>query len=265
MIFARLKMRGNQMARQSLDGKTALITGSAVRIGREIALSLAQRGVNVIIHYNRSAEHADELALELNRAGVKSWTVQADLSQSDSFQTLIKRSLGLSGSLDILVNNASVFTKSTVEDLTLEDLIKNIEINAWAPFSLSRSYAHEIKQGCIINLLDQRVFSFDMDHTGYILSKHVLTALTKITALAYAPHIRVNGIAPGLILPPPGESISYLANRSRTVPLNKYGNPSDIGETAVFLASNEFITGEIINIDGGRHLRENYLPQQQNI
>ncbi len=252
------------MGRQSLDGKTALITGSAVRIGREIALSLAQRGVNVIIHYNRSAEHAGELAFELKRTGVKSWTVQADLSSPDSFQTLIKDSLDYSGSLDIMVNNASIFTKSTVEDLTLEDLIKNIEINAWAPFSLSRSYAREIKQGCIINLLDQRVFSFDMDHTGYILSKHVLSALTKITALAYAPHIRVNGIAPGLILPPPGESISYLKNRSRTVPLNRYGDPSDIGETAVFLASNEYITGEIINIDGGRHLRENYLPQQQN-
>lgn len=188
------------MGKKSLDGKTALITGSAVRIGREIALSLAERGVNIIIHYHSSKRHADELSSELDRMGVRSWSIQADLSRFES-DKLIEQCLELSGSLDILVNNASIFTKSTIDDLTLADLVKNIEINAWAPFSLSRAYAHKIKRGCIINLLDQRITSYDLNHTGYILSKHVLTALTRITALAYAPEIRVNGIAPGLILP----------------------------------------------------------------
>jgi pteridine reductase len=249
------------MGKKSLDGKTALITGSAVRIGREIALSLAERGVNIIIHYHSSKRHTDELSSELDRMGVRSWSIQADLSRFES-DKLIEQSLELSGSLGILVNNASIFTKSTIDDLTLADLVNNIEINAWAPFSLSRAYAREIKRGCIINLLDQRITSYDLNHTGYILSKHVLTALTRITALAYAPEIRVNGIAPGLILPPPGEPMSYLEKLSGTIPLKRHGNPGNIGEAAVFLASNEFITGEIIFVDGGRHLRETYLPDK---
>lgn len=244
------------MGIHSLDGKTALVTGSAVRIGKEIALSLAERGVNIIIHYNKSRAQAEELSFELTKMGVRSWLLSSDFTQQNNLDNLIEKSLKLSGNLDFLINNASIFPKSNLNDLTLEDLFTNIKVNAWAPFSLSRSYAKQIKQGCIINILDQRITSFDWSHTGYILSKHILTELTRITATAYAPSIRVNGIAPGLILPPVGKPESFLESLTDTLPLKRHGNPRDIGETVVFLASNDFITGEVVFVDGGRHLKE---------
>ena len=251
-----MRADGEEMAQLDLAGKTALITGAAVRIGKEISLALAQKGVHIVIHYNRSENHARELSAELTRKGVSSWIVQADFSDNDSFDLLIQKSSSFTGSLDILINNASIFPRSSLEELTKEALFTNIDINAWAPFALSRSFRNHVKQGSIINILDQRISSFDMTHVAYILSKHVLAALTRMTALSYAPDIRVNGIAPGLILPPPGESIAYLERLSGTVPLKQHGDAGDIADAAVYLASSTYLTGEILFVDGGRHLRE---------
>jgi NAD(P)-dependent dehydrogenase (short-subunit alcohol dehydrogenase family) len=245
------------MAQQrSSNGKTALITGGAKRIGRETALTLAEEGINVVIHYNRADDEASALAQELERKGVKAWTVQADFRRPDEYQTLIERALQAAGGLDILINNASMFPPEALNDLTWQGLSANMEVNAWVPFLLSRTFAQRIGRGKIVNLHDSRLKDNDWTHIGYILSKHVLAAMTKMMALEFAPDITVNAVAPGLILPPPGKDESYIKNLVHTVPLQRHGGPQDIADAIAFLVKSEFITGEVIYVDGGRHLHE---------
>ena len=239
-----------------LKGKTALVTGGAKRIGRETALALASRGINVIIHFNRSESEALQLAAELKQAGVHAWTIQADFSRPDEYQNLIERAQQLAGSMDILVNNASIFPTDKLADLTWARLTTNIEVNAWVPFVLSRAFAQRVGRGKIVNLHDSRLKGYDWTHVGYILSKHVLAAMTQMMALEFAPDITVNAVAPGLILPPPGKDESYIENLVHTVPLKRHGGPQDIAEAIAFLVESDFITGNVIYVDGGRHLRE---------
>jgi NAD(P)-dependent dehydrogenase (short-subunit alcohol dehydrogenase family) len=244
------------MGRVSLIGKTALITGASKRIGRETALSLADEGVNIAVHFRSSDKDACELCGELSELGVKSWTIQADFTRQEDYETLIERTLIAAGSLDILANNASEFPSDTLEDIMLDGFMSNMQVNAWAPFILCRAFKYQVGHGKIINLLDSRINGYDWNHTGYILSKHVLSVLTRMMALQYAPDITVNAVAPGLILPPPGKDESYLEKLKDTVPLKRHGDPDDIADAIVFLAKSDFITGEVIYVDGGRHLKE---------
>src|ERR1043166_3421706 len=239
-----------------LKGKTALVTGGAKRIGRETALALANRGINVISHVSRSESEALQLAAELKQAGVHAWTIQADFSRPDEYQNLIERAQQLAGSMDILVNNASIFPTDKLADLTWARLTTNIEVNAWVPFVLSRAFAQRVGRGKIVNLHDSRLKGYDWTHVGYILSKHVLAAMTQMMALEFAPDITVNAVAPGLILPPPGKDESYIKNLVHTVPLKRHGGPQDIAEAIAFLVESDFITGTVIYVDGGRHLHE---------
>lgn len=240
---------------QTLQGRTALITGGSKRIGRETALALAEQGANLIIHFNRSDREALRLAEELERKGVRAWTVQADFRCPDEYRTLIARARTLSGKLDILINNASMFPSETLAELAWTGFSADMEVNAWVPLTLSRDFAKESGQGSIINLHDTHLEGFDFRHAGYILSKHVLAELTRMMALAFAPNITVNAVAPGLILPPPGAAESYLETHSRDLPLQKHGGTKDIAEAIVFLLRSDFITGQVIYVDGGRHLQ----------
>jgi pteridine reductase len=249
-------LKAGQMSESKLKGRTALVTGASKRIGRAISLALAEEGAGVIVHYNRSATDAFDLTREIKSLDVPAWAVQADFNEPEEYGSLISSALGVAGQIDILVNNASSFPQSTLNDLDFPSLVGSLEADAWAPFVLSRDFARIVGRGKIINLLDSRISGFDLKHVGYILAKHVLAAFTRMTALEYAPNITVNGIAPGLILPPPGENESYLDALAHTVPLERHGDPSDIAQAAVFLAKSEFITGQTIFVDGGRHLRE---------
>ncbi|MHB9105889.1 MAG: SDR family oxidoreductase [Armatimonadota bacterium] len=241
---------------KSLSGTTALITGAAKRIGRAIALTLANEGVNIVVHYNRSDDEAEDLRRELADLGVKSWAVRADFAQPTEYVSLLDRALEAAGSLDILVNNASIFPPEKLDEMTLESLNLNIEVNAWVPFQLSRDFAQKVGKGSIVNLIDSRTRGYDWNHTGYILSKHVLGVMTRMLALKYAPDVTVNGISPGLILPPPGQDQSYLDKLVHTVPLKRHGDAQDIADAALYLLKSNFLTGEVIYVDGGRHLLE---------
>ena len=244
------------MNSEQLAGKTALITGAAKRIGRETALSLAGEGANVIVHYRGSVHEAADLCREIRAKGVESWIIQADFEKPAEYETLIQRALDEAGRLDILVNNASIFPPDKLDDITWESLLTNIQVNAWVPFVLARDFKRLVGRGMIINMLDSRIKDADWNHVAYILSKHVLAALTKMMALDYAPDIRVNAVAPGLILPPPGKDESYIDALKDTVPLRKHGDPQDVADAIVYLAKSDFLTGEVIFVDGGRHLRE---------
>lgn len=260
---------------ESLRGRTALITGAARRIGRETALALAAQGANLVLHFNRSDGEVQQLAGELMRLGVRAWTAQADFRRPDEYGSLIERARDLAGGLDILINNASIFPAEPLQRLTWPELSANMEVNAWVPLALSRRFAaglgiapglarsaraprgmaHDRARGSIVNLHDTHLAGFDFEHSGYILSKHVLATLTRMLALELAPSITVNAVAPGLILPPPGTDESYLTANAHRVPLQKHGGPRDIAEAIVFLLRSDFITGQVIYVDGGRHLQ----------
>lgn len=234
-----------------LDGKTALITGASRRLGAAMARSLSSHGVHVIIHYHRGRDAAEELAQEIRANGGKASCIHADLSRSAAVEDLWEQA----GQVDILINNASIFDEAGLDAVTAETLKKNMTINALAPLQLARRFAGQGRPGVIINMLDTMVMDYDKKHVPYHLSKKALHALTKMMAVEFAPAIRVNAIAPGLILPPPGQDEEYLKALAHTNPLQRYGNVLDITDAALYLVSAEFVTGQTLFIDGGRHLR----------
>ncbi len=244
------------MEAETLKGKTALVTGASKRIGREICLALGREGVNVVVHYNTSRDEAKKLSSEISDYKVSSWLVKADFGNSKEYDSLISRTLRIAGSLDILINNASIFLPGRLKEMSFEDLMLHLEVNTWVPLVLSRQFAGLVKKGKIINLLDARIKGYDFLHVPYILSKHLLTILTEMMALEFAPDISVNGIAPGLILPPSGKGKRYLEKLMHTAPLKRHGNPKDIADAVIYLLKNDFITGQTINVDGGLHLKE---------
>jgi NAD(P)-dependent dehydrogenase (short-subunit alcohol dehydrogenase family) len=238
-----------------VHGATALITGSARRIGRAVALALAHEGVNVVIHHRSSAADADELVQRLVRMGVRAWTLRADLRDQRELSAVVDRATELSGGLQILVNNASAFPRSTFETMTRDDLFASIETDAWAPFELGRQFARRAETGHVVNLLDTRIAAqFDWQHFAYCAAKNLFGLFTELMALHLAPRVMVNAVAPGLILPPEGKGLDYLEALKSELPLRRIGDPSFVAEAVVFLVKSEFITGQTIFVDGGRHL-----------
>jgi NAD(P)-dependent dehydrogenase (short-subunit alcohol dehydrogenase family) len=239
-------------------GKTALITGAGKRLGRETALALAQAGVNTVIHYNRSADAAESAANEVRSLGVRAWTVRADLAEPEDANELLPRLPADVPSLDILINNASIFDEARFGDLDYRSLDLNMRINALAPALIGRVFASQIrKTGHIVNFLDCRIVDYDNTHVPYHLSKRLFADLTRMMAVEFAPQIQVNAVAPGLILPPEGKDERYLKGLAHTNPLNRYGGPNDITDAMLFLLRSDFITGQVIYVDGGRNLRGN--------
>ncbi len=248
-------MGGAHMAEKRLSGKTALVTGSARRIGRAIALALADEGANIVVHDRRSVEqYAAELCDRLRERGAAYWAVVADFDKAEDYETLISRTIETAGSLDIVINSASLFLPGALPEVGFNDLTRHIRVNAWAPFVLSREFARLAGRGKIVNLLDTKILGYDRAHVAYILSKHMLSVLTKMCALEFAPRITVNAVAPGLILPPKGKDESYLDQLSHTVPLRRHGEPEDIAKAVLYLLTSDFVTGQVISVDGGWHL-----------
>lgn len=252
------------MSEETVDGATrlkdgtALVTGGARRIGRAMALALGRRGVNVVVHCHSSLREAEALRDELRALGVGAWTVAADLARYEEAEGLLRLATELAGPIDFLVNNASVFPEGTLADLTPELLFENVNVNALAPFLIARAFAAQGREdGAIVNLLDTRIAGADPRHAAYHLSKRMLFTLTRMMAAEFAPRIRVNAVAPGTVLPPQGMEESCWTLLASTNPLNKLGSPEGVAEAVVFLLGNGFITGQVIFVDGGRHMREN--------
>ena len=244
------------MGLTSLEGKTALVTGAARRLGRGIAQALAAEGAAVVLHYRDSEAEAEALRAEVAATGGQAWTLQADLTDAAELEALVPRAIELAGGLDLLVNNASAFPPGTLDDLTLETLMQNLAINAWAPFALSRALHRSAARGSIVNLVDSHAVGYDWGHVGYLLSKQALASLTRMMAVEYAPGFTVNAVAPGLILPPEGQDESYLQALAGSVPLRRWGDVEDIAAAVVFLLRSDFITGATLFVDGGWHLKQ---------
>lgn len=239
---------------EQLKGRVALVTGGALRIGRAIALALADRGCGVVVHYRSSAKPAAELCLELKRRGVPAWRVGADLTAPDGADRLIADAKAKSGRLDILVNSAAIFDKHGLFDVNAALLQEQFATNLFAPVLLTRAFARAARRGCVVNLLDRRVAGNDPMCIPYLLSKKGLAAFTQSAALALAPRFTVNAVAPGPVLPPPGKSASYLKDHAGRIPLRRRVSPEDIARAVVYLVTNPSVTGQILFVDGGQHL-----------
>lgn len=241
-----------------LSGQTALITGAAKRVGRVIAASLADWGVNIVVHYNTSRAEAESLTTELKKRGVGAWALQASLEDPAQIETMWRRALDSApgGQLSLLVNNASIFPEDTLDTLSLQSLEKNLGINALAPLRLIRLFADQEQPGCVVNLLDSRLGGYMRKHVSYALSKRMLFDLTRMLALELAPRVRVNAVAPGMILPPEGESGQELERLAARAPLGRWGEPEDVANAVIFLLQNDYLTGQVIFVDGGAFIKE---------
>ena len=240
----------------SLRGQVALVTGGAVRLGRAISEALAAEGVHVVVHYRASAAEAEATVARLRGAGVGAWALQADLSAPAEAAGLVGRAAELAARpLDILVNSAGVWRASRLLEFAPDELQADLQVNALAPLQLCRDFAAQGRPGQIVNLLDARIVAYDAAHAAYHLSKRMLFSLTRMLALELAPGIRVNAVAPGLILPPRGEGEPFLKSLAHTNPLRTHGAAEDVARAVVFLLRSPFVTGQVIYVDGGRHLR----------
>mgnify|MGYP000535105916 CR=1 FL=1 len=233
----------------------ALITGAAQRLGRAVALELAEAGWNVVIHYRRSSDEADALAAELQALGVAAATVQADLDDPAERGALIARADEAGGPLSALVNCAAMFEHDTIATLDEELLQRHIALNTFTPSLLARDFANALRgddRGCVVNFLDFKLANPYPDHFSYTLSKYALAGATELMARAMAPRVRVNAVAPGYVLPAPGQSQADFERLHNDVPLQRGPTPEDIARAARFLIESQAITGQTIYVDGGR-------------
>jgi pteridine reductase len=241
-----------------IEGSVALVTGGAVRLGRAIALGLAEAGADVVITYNRSDGPAQETADLIRALGREAAVFQADFGRSQDMAGLVNEIVSDLGQLDVLVNNAAIFEPGEWDDTDEANWDRHFAINLKAPFFLTQSFAEVAKsggyRGHVINIADWRGVRPGTDHVAYTLTKVGLIGMTKSMALALAPEIQVNAIAPGLILPPPGASDAFLARKAGEIPLAHHGSPAEIVSAVRYLLASDFVTGELIYVTGGEHL-----------
>ena len=247
-----------------LQDKVALVTGGAHRVGKAIALGLAREGMHVVVHYGSSEAAARDTVAEIKSLGVRALTAQADLHDLAQIRALFEAVAAEFGRLDVLVNSAASFVRQPFDEIGLDDWKDVLQVNLRAPFLCTQHAAHLMRRAtrppdepaAIINIAD---LSGVYPWRGYVqhgVSKAGLIHLTKVTAYELAPTIRVNAIAPGAVLPPPGvdpqgETWSNIGART---PLGRTGHPDYVAQTVVFLARNDYITGALIPVDGGEHL-----------
>jgi NAD(P)-dependent dehydrogenase (short-subunit alcohol dehydrogenase family) len=238
-------------------GKVALVTGGAHRVGKTITLALARASANVVIHYNTSASAAYATGVEARAFGVDALVVQADLSNHAQVKAMVDAAVARFGTIDILVNSASPFdqTPFPTEDVSnwrrvIDALINGsfYVTNAVAPLMLKQ------QRGAVVNIVDMLALVPRKNFAAHGVGKAALVAMTRQFALELAPHVRVNAVVPGPVLPPsnyPPERIALIA--SRTV-LKRWGTPDDVADAVLYLARADYVTGEVLMVDGGEHL-----------
>ena len=240
-------------------GKTghALITGAARRIGRAIAIVLAEGGWTVGIHCRHSIDDAKDLQTRIEGDGGTAYVVRADLTDDLQCKNVLAQASEQAGPVDCLVNNASVFERDTIETVTRKSWTLHMETNLWAPLLLSRQMAASLPaggSGNIINIVDQRAVNISPDFVSYTLSKAGLWALTRSLALTLAPRIRVNAIGPGPTLPSPRQTGEQFRQQSDHMPLGSGATPEEIAAGVSYILESRSMTGQMITLDGGQHL-----------
>ena len=239
----------------NLDGRVALVTGSARRVGRGIVEALAARGARVAVHYARSADEARGVVDGIRSRGGSAESFAADLGTIPEVQSLAQEVTRRLGPVDVLVNNASVFYRTPIEDLGITAWHDNLAVNLTAPYVLAIELGRAMRArgaGKIVNIGDSDAARPYRDYIPYAVSKAGIESLTRGLAKALAPEVQVNCVAPGPILMPAAASDDERTRILARTPLKRFGDPADIAAAVVFLVENDFITGATIAVDGGR-------------
>jgi NAD(P)-dependent dehydrogenase (short-subunit alcohol dehydrogenase family) len=247
--------------------KRALVTGAARRLGRAMALSLAESGHDVALHYASSRDDAESLAADIRALGRSAVTLQADLLDEAATETLVSRAAeGLGGPLTLLVNNASIFEYDTLATATRTSWDRHIGSNLRAPFVLSQGFAAQapeavedadgepVAQALIVNMIDQRVLKLTPEFMSYTIAKMGLWALTRTAAQALAPHVRVNAIGPGPTIRGARQSEGHFARQRAATVLKRGADASDVTAALNYFLQARAVTGQLLCVDGGQHL-----------
>ncbi len=241
-----------------MENKTVLITGSAKRIGRAIALSMAESGWNVAVHYNVSQNEAEDLQKHIKSLGVKSCIVHADLRNEAQLRDIFPQVNHKLGVVDCLINNASVFKNDNIDSFTATSWHENMAVNLYAPTILMQEFTKQLPKeigGNIVNMLDYAVLRFPERFMSYTASKSALWTLTQSLALALAKRrVRVNGVGPGRILHNPYDNQASFLEAVQAAPLGEDSTPEEICRAISFILSATSMTGQMIALDGGKHL-----------
>lgn len=236
-----------------LIGKTALVTGAAKRVGRTIALALAKKGVNILLHYHGSAREAEQTAAEVAALGVKGTLLRADLAKSAEIKALAAKA----GPVDFLVNSASLYFKTPVETASEKEWDELMAVNLKAPYLLSLEIGRAMVKGGggkIVNIADWSGFRPYKDFIAYCATKGGLITLTKSLARDFAPKVTANAVAPGPVLAPPDMGEEEKAAIARMTALGRWGKPDDVANAVIFLLESDFVNGIVLVVDGGRSI-----------
>lgn len=237
-----------------MNPKAALVTGSAIRLGKEIALALAREGYDIAVHYHSSTQQAEDTVGEIRAVGVHCQMFQFDLRQADGIMEFMSLVHTAFPNLRVLVNSASGYSSGAIADTTLDVFDDQFGRNVRAPFFLTQAFATVCGSGDVINIIDNKIAFNQYEYAAYLLTKKTLVEFTKMAALEYAPALRVNGVAPGVVMPATTRSAEYVAWRVEGIPLKRQGEASHIGQALLSLLKNTFITGQILTVDGGESL-----------
>ena len=239
-----------------MEAKKIIITGSATRIGAAIAKSLAGYNVKITLHYNKSVKEVKKLKTELEKFNCEVFLIKADLSKIKQTKKIIPFAFKKMKGLNCLINNASIFEKDNLINFNKKSFSKHIDINLLAPALLIQDFKKylKMKEGNIINIIDQRIFKLTPFFFSYTLSKTGLQTLTKTSAMKLAPNIRVNGIAPGPTIKNKRQSDKHFKKQWKSLILKNKVDPENICKTIKYLINNDNITGQIISVDGGQSL-----------
>ena len=244
-------------AEDPLAGRVALVTGAGRRVGRAIALALGARGMQVVVHFNGSRQGADETARLITDAGGQAVVEQADLTSVDAAHDLVDRAVAWRGTLTALVNSAAIMLRTPVGETAASDWDTMFAINVRAPYFLSQRAVPALaaSQGAIVNIADLAAFESWPAYVPHGMTKAAVVQMTRAMAKALAPAVRVNAVAPGVVLLPDGWSDEEAEHLRSTTPLRRLGSPEDVAQAVVFLLEARYVTGEVIRVDGGRHIR----------
>lgn len=236
--------------------QTALITGAAKRLGKALAFHLAELGWNIAIHYHSSESEAQSVKHELSTKFPEQIfeLFRANMENETEVEELIPSVILKMQKIDLLINNASVFESSTLQNTSIDLFNRQMNVNLKAPFILSKIFSSSFKNGLIINFTDTRIVTNQSNHAAYTISKKALWEMTKMAALEFGPGIRVNAIAPGLTLAPEGKNDKYLQKLSEKIALKRPGGIIPILKSLDFIIGNDYLTGQILFCDGGENL-----------
>jgi pteridine reductase len=240
-----------------IENGLALVTGAGIRLGRAIALALADAGMNVAVHYSHSEKDARETVRQIEGRGRKAQAFAADLSKENGPEKLLESVLASMGSLDLLVNSAAVMLRTPLGEVTYEKWNETMDLNLRAPFFLSQAAAKAMKPrgGVIINIADLAAVETWPGYIPHSISKAGVVQMTRAMAAALGPEIRVNAIAPGAVLLPEGWPEDSKQRLIESTPLKRLGTPKDVTEALLYLVRAEYVTGATIIVDGGRRVR----------